>query len=201
MIDTLCYKGSPPMASSCNPWNQSRPITNAPYRKIIVRHLPGYPQLGRLTVGAQTFRCALGKTGLTHTKKEGDGATPIGSFQLRRLWYRKDAGMRPRCRLPLRVIQQDDGWCDTPKHRSYNKPIKLPFSQSHERMWRNDDVYNLVLEINWNDGPVVAGKGSAIFFHLARPGFPPTEGCVAINLTAMRKILPRIGPRTRFDIA
>jgi L,D-peptidoglycan transpeptidase YkuD (ErfK/YbiS/YcfS/YnhG family) len=201
MIDTLCYKGSPPMASSCNLWNQSRPITNAPFRKIIVRHLPMYPQLGRLTVGAQTFRCALGKSGVTHSKKEGDGATPAGVFQLRRVWYRRDTVQRPRCGLPLKVIQKDHGWCDCPNHRRYNKLVKLPFKLSHERMWRQDDVYDVVLEIGWNDKPTIAGKGSAIFFHLARPGFTPTEGCVAVSYEAMRKILPRIGPRTRFDIA
>jgi L,D-peptidoglycan transpeptidase YkuD (ErfK/YbiS/YcfS/YnhG family) len=189
------------MASSWTPWNQSRPITNAPYRKIVVRHLPGYPQLGRLTVSAQTFRCALGKSGVTHTKREGDSATPIGIFKLRRVWYRKDAGQRPRCRLPLKAIQKDDGWCDAINHRLYNKLVKLPFDMSHERMWRQDDVYNLVLEISWNDRPAIRGRGSAIFFHLARRGFTPTEGCVAISLAAMRKILPQIGPHTRFDIA
>ena len=189
------------MASSRCLRNQSRPITNAPYKNIVVRHLPGHPQLGRLTAGARTFRCALGKSGVTRTKREGDGATPVGLFLLRRIWYRNDILRLSGCRLPLKSIQRDDGWCDEPNDKRYNKSIKRPFSPSHERMWRPDNVYNIVIEIGWNDAPVIRGKGSAIFFHLARPGFTPTEGCVAINLEAMRKILPRIGPKTRFDIA
>jgi L,D-peptidoglycan transpeptidase YkuD (ErfK/YbiS/YcfS/YnhG family) len=93
-----------------------------------------------------------------------------------------------------------DGWCDALKHRRYNRPVPLPFSDSHERMWRDDHLYDRVVEIGWNDRPVIRGRGSAIFLHLARPGYTPTEGCVAVSRADMMKLLPLIGPQTRIDI-
>ncbi len=99
-----------------------------------------------------------------------------------------------------RLTRPDDGWCDDSRHRRYNRPVPLPFAASHERMWRDDSLYDAVIEIGWNDRPAIRGRGSAIFFHLARPGFTPTEGCVAVDRAAMRRLLPLIGPRTRIWI-
>jgi L,D-peptidoglycan transpeptidase YkuD (ErfK/YbiS/YcfS/YnhG family) len=179
---------------------RSRAITNATIRYISVISLPGNPRQGRLTAGNLRLRCALGKGGVTMTKREGDGATPIGSFALRRLWFRSGKGPYPPSSLPKQAIRRTDGWCDAPGHPCYNKPVLLPFAASHERMWRDDHLYDVVIEIGWNDRPAVPGRGSAIFFHLARPGYPPTEGCVAISAWDMRKLLPLVGPRTRIDI-
>jgi L,D-peptidoglycan transpeptidase YkuD (ErfK/YbiS/YcfS/YnhG family) len=178
----------------------SRLITNAPFKMIFVRSIKGNAQRGRVSAGAFNLRCALGKGGTTRQKREGDGATPLGSFRLRRLWYRADQIRRPQTRLMIRTIRPNDGWCDASKHPRYNKPVQLPFSHSHERMWRDDPLYNCVIEIGWNDQPAIPGRGSAIFMHIARQGYKPTEGCVALSKQDMIKLIPRIGPKTRIII-
>jgi L,D-peptidoglycan transpeptidase YkuD (ErfK/YbiS/YcfS/YnhG family) len=100
----------------------------------------------------------------------------------------------------MRRTRPDDGWCDDPQHRRYNRNVRLPFAASHERMWRDDELYDIVIEIGWNDRPAIRGRGSAVFAHLARPGYTPTEGCVALSRRDMVRLLPRIGPETRMDI-
>jgi L,D-peptidoglycan transpeptidase YkuD (ErfK/YbiS/YcfS/YnhG family) len=175
-------------------------ITKLPFRQIFVRQRLYEPTKGRLMAGPFVFSCALGKGGVTRSKREGDGGTPRGNFQLRRLWYRTDKGPRPVCKLPIRAIRPGDGWCDAPGHRRYNKPVALPFTASHERMWREDPLYDLVIEIGWNDQPAIPGRGSAIFLHIARPGYRPTEGCVALAKKDMRKLLPRLARCTRIVI-
>jgi L,D-peptidoglycan transpeptidase YkuD (ErfK/YbiS/YcfS/YnhG family) len=200
MINSACHKGSPAMMRSGLRHSRSHPITNTTIRYILVKPLPGNRQQGRLTAGNLCLRCALGKGGITTTKREGDGATPVGIFALRKLWFRADRGIRPVCGLPMQAAQRSDGWCDATGHRRYNRPVTLPFGPSHERLWRADHVYDVIIEIGWNDRPAIPGRGSAIFFHLARPGYTPTEGCVAISARDMRKLLPLIGPSTRIDI-
>jgi L,D-peptidoglycan transpeptidase YkuD (ErfK/YbiS/YcfS/YnhG family) len=145
--------------------------------------------------------CALGKGGITRRKHEGDGATPIGRFGLRRLWFRADRSNRPQTLLPMRITRMQHGWCDAVTHYRYNKAVALPFPASHERLWRDDDVYDYVIEIGWNDRPVIKGRGSAIFLHLARPSYTPTEGCVAVSKPDMLKLLRLMNTRTRIDIA
>jgi L,D-peptidoglycan transpeptidase YkuD (ErfK/YbiS/YcfS/YnhG family) len=102
--------------------------------------------------------------------------------------------------LPFRWTKKTDGWCDAPGHRSYNRPVPLPFAVGHERLWRDDALYDVVIEIGWNDNPAIRGRGSAIFMHLARPGHTPTEGCVALANNDMRKLLPLLARRTRIEI-
>jgi L,D-peptidoglycan transpeptidase YkuD (ErfK/YbiS/YcfS/YnhG family) len=181
--------------------NISRPITNAPFKTIFVRSIKGNAQRGRVFAGNFSFSCALGKGGTTRKKREGDGATPLGSFLLRRLWYRADQINRPQAGLMIRIIKPSDGWCDTGKHPRYNKPVQLPFPESHERMWRDDPLYDCVVEIGWNDQPAVPGRGSAIFMHIARQGYKPTEGCVALSKKDLMKLIARIGPKTRIIIS
>ncbi|MGL4636721.1 MAG: L,D-transpeptidase family protein [Beijerinckiaceae bacterium] len=176
-------------------------ITKSPSRVLRVRHLPANPRKGHIQLGAFSIPCALGKGGVTSKKREGDGGTPVGRFALRRLWYRADKNPRPQTSLPLRITRSHDGWCDGVSHPRYNKPVSLPFPASHERMWRDDHVYDYVIEIGWNDRPAVKGRGSAIFLHLARPGFTPTEGCVAVQKNDMLKLLRRINALTRIEIA
>jgi L,D-peptidoglycan transpeptidase YkuD (ErfK/YbiS/YcfS/YnhG family) len=129
-------------------------------------------------------------------KREGDGGTPRGKLPLRRLWYRPDKVRAPHSFLPARATQKDDLWCDAPGDRNYNRPVKAPYPASHEKMWRDDDVYDFVVELGWNDRPRLQGRGSAIFMHLARPGFKPTEGCVALRRRDMERLLPLLGPET-----
>lgn len=144
-----------------------------------------------LLINDKKYQCSIGRNGLTHTKQEGDLATPIGQFQLRGCYYRADRIMPPpETALPLQALAPNDGWCDAPTHMLYNKPVKLPFDASHERLWRDDHAYDLIVPLSYNDNPTLAGKGSAIFWHIAQPDWRSTEGCVAIARDAMLEILP-----------
>lgn len=131
----------------------------------------------------QVFPCSLGKAGLLPAadKREGDGATPTGRWPLRRVFYRPDREPSPQTALPIVPIGQHDGWCDAPHHPLYNRPVTLPFRHSHECLWRDDHVYDLIVELGHNDDPPVPGLGSAVFMHLTRPDRTPTEGCVALD--------------------
>jgi L,D-peptidoglycan transpeptidase YkuD (ErfK/YbiS/YcfS/YnhG family) len=167
---------------------------------IRVHRLPGDPRRGVLVAGPLVVPCALGRSGVTHVKREGDGASPAGCFRLLGAFYRPDRLPRPRTRLPLRALRPTDGWSDDPRDPRYNRPVQLPYGARHEALWRDDHVYDVVLDIAWNRGPIVRGRGSAIFLHLARPGFAPTEGCVAVEPQKAARLLERLGPRTRIEI-
>ncbi len=155
---------------------------------------------GRLVAGGMEIPCALGRAGTTHAKREGDGASPVGRFPLVAAYYRADRRPRPRTLLPLAPIRPSDGWCDDPSHRAYNRPVRLPFQASHERMWREDHLYDVVVDLAFNRGPFRRGRGSAIFLHLRRPDFEPTAGCIAVAPAAAARLLARLGPRTRIEI-
>ncbi|WP_412759734.1 L,D-transpeptidase family protein [Methylorubrum subtropicum] len=166
-----------------------------------VHPLPGAPTLGRLVAGTAVIPCALGRSGIRAVKREGDGASPRGVFRLRGGFYRPDRfSVRPATPLPLRAIRPDDGWCDAKADRRYNRPIRLPSPTSAEAMWRDDGLYDLVLDLDHNRGPIRPGAGSAIFMHIAREGFRPTEGCVALRPADLRRLLRRLGPNTRIVI-
>lgn len=154
----------------------------------------------RLHFQGKTYVCALGRSGIVPVKHEGDGATPVGRFCLRRAYFRADKGPAPQTDLPLREIMQTDGWCDAPEHRLYNRPVTLPFAASHEKLWRNDDLYDLIVEMGQNDAPPVPGGGSAVFIHVARPDYGPTEGCVALAKDDLRALLAAWSTRTIVDI-
>jgi L,D-peptidoglycan transpeptidase YkuD (ErfK/YbiS/YcfS/YnhG family) len=155
---------------------------------------------GRLVAGSLVLPCALGRSGTTHAKREGDGASPIGRFRLLQAFYRAGHGPRPRTGLALTPIRPSDGWCDDARDRRYNRLVPLPCASSHEEMARSDHLYDLVVDIAWNRGPITRGRGSAIFLHLARPGFEPTAGCVAVEPAKVRRLLERVGPRTQIEI-
>ena len=130
--------------------------------------------------GAGKRRAAIGPGGIGTKRGEGDGITPRGSFPVRKIFYRADRIAKPVTTLPLRAIQKDDGWCDAPDDPNYNRPVKLPYPASAEVMWREDHLYDLIAVLGYNDDPVVPGKGSAIFLHLARSDHSATQGCVAL---------------------
>ena len=144
--------------------------------------------------GAHTWRCAVGKGGLTETKREGDGATPVGVWPLRRLLYRDDRLARPRTGLTCRAIARDDGWCDAPDDPAYNQPVMLPYPASHEVLRREDALYDLVVVLGYNDAPAVPGRGSAIFLHVARDDYGGTEGCVALAKPDLLHLLAEAAP-------
>ena len=148
----------------------------------------------RLECDGHIYRCALGRGGIVMDKREGDGGTPVGGFALRRVLYRPDRLDAPATGLPVDAIAPEDGWCDDPAHPDYNRPVGLPFSASHEKLWRDDEVYDVILILGHNDDPPVPGKGSAIFMHVARPDYAPTEGCVALALEDLLAVLARCRP-------
>ncbi len=147
---------------------------------------------GRLEFGGQSYRCALGRGGVRSDKVEGDGATPVGRYPLRRLLYRPDRLARPDCRLPVGELEPDDGWCDDPADPAYNKAVKFPYAASAECLWREDHLYDLIVVLGHNDDPVVPGRGSAIFMHIAAPGYGATEGCVALSQDDLLSILQNL---------
>lgn len=144
---------------------------------------------GRLHFGGRVFDCALGKTGITARKREGDGATPAGSYTLLGGFFRADRLARPETLLPLRPTDPLDGWCDDAADARYNRPVRLPLAASHEALWRTDRLYDIVVVLDQNISPRIPGGGSAIFFHIAAPGFSPTEGCIAVSPATMRHAL------------
>jgi len=145
-------------------------------------------------------RCALGRGGVRYDKREGDGATPAGTFVLRHVLYRADRLPRPATRLPVAMIGPSDGWCDDPSHPLYNRRVRLPFPASFERLRRRDHIYDLVVVIGHNDSPPVAGLGSAIFIHLASPRYGPTAGCVALRKRDLLRLLRDCDRRSRIEI-
>ncbi|WP_209010921.1 L,D-transpeptidase [Labrenzia sp. PHM005] len=159
-----------------------------------VHALPRDRTKGVLRCGPITVPCALGRSGVIGRKREGDGATPLGSFEVLHVYYRGDRGPRPQTSLPVETLKPGMGWCDDPCHRRYNRPVDLPFAASHEKMWRDDRLYDIVVVLDCNMYPPVKGQGSAIFFHIAREDYRPTEGCVAVYPQHMRLILSKIAP-------
>jgi L,D-peptidoglycan transpeptidase YkuD (ErfK/YbiS/YcfS/YnhG family) len=145
-------------------------------------------------------RCAIGPGGIAVKGGEGDGITPRGSFPVREIFWRADRIARPDVKLPLHAIAQDDGWCDASDDPNYNRLVKLPYPASAETMWREDHLYDLVAVLGYNDDPVVPGKGSAIFLHLAKPDFTATQGCVALNLADALAALAQLRPGDKIQI-
>ncbi len=144
----------------------------------------------RLTLGTRQFRCALGRGGIGTTKREGDGVTPAGTFPLRYVMYRPDRLARPPTALEANAITPDAGWCDDPADAGhYNRPVTLPHPARSEQLWRADALYDVLAVIGYNDAPAVPDLGSAIFLHVARPDYAPTEGCVALTLPHLLAVL------------
>ena len=151
---------------------------------------------GTLRWFGKTYSCRLGKNGLTETKTEGDGCTPVGRFPVRCLYYRPDRISRPETALPVYALTPSDGWCDDPFDGNYNRPVRCPYPRSHEAMWRDDHAYDVVLVLDFNLRPRIRGGGSAIFFHLAHEDGRPTAGCLALKRAEMLKLLPRLSAHT-----
>ncbi len=155
---------------------------------------------GELQWANRTYRCALGRGGVRIDKREGDGATPVGRFPLRRVLYRPDRLSAPTTLLPVSALSPDDGWCDDPADPQYNRPVRLPYAARHEVLWRSDALYDVIVVIGYNDAPVVADMGSAIFMHVARSDYWPTEGCVALASPVLLQILAEIGQGVGLNI-
>jgi L,D-peptidoglycan transpeptidase YkuD (ErfK/YbiS/YcfS/YnhG family) len=168
--------------------------------RLSVRRKSGDPRRGWLTAGGMALPVALGRGGIKANKREGDGATPRGRFRLKQLWWRADRHPRPPTLLPARRIKPDDGWCEDPADRHYNQRVTVPPGSKADRLRRADNLYDFIVELDHNTRPRVAGRGSAVFIHAARPGFQPTAGCVALQLPVLRRLLARVGPRTQIIV-
>jgi L,D-peptidoglycan transpeptidase YkuD (ErfK/YbiS/YcfS/YnhG family) len=155
---------------------------------------------GWLVWNGQRVRCALGPNGIRADKREGDGVTPAGVYPMRRVLWRADRLARPETALPLAAIATQDGWCDAPGDPNYNRPVTLPYPASAERLWREDAVYDVIVVLGHNDDPPVPGRGSAIFLHVARPDYAPTQGCVALALPDLLMLLRACGPGAALHI-
>ena len=155
---------------------------------------------GRALWHGRALRCAVGRSGISRGKREGDGATPAGSFPLRLVLYRADRVEAPRGSLPCAAITPADGWCDTPGDALYNRAVRLPYPTRAERLWREDACYDLLAVIGFNDDPVKEAAGSAIFLHVAQPDYAPTEGCVALALADLHDVLGGWRPEDRIAI-
>ncbi len=161
-------------------------------RAVVVRRAPGDARKARIALRHGVRPAALGRTGIRALKREGDGGTPLGRFAVRQVLYRADRIRRPRTPLPVRAIRADDGWCEDPADRNYNRLLKLSPRNSADRLTRSDHLYDLVLVLGYNDRPRIRGKGSAIFVHLARPDFSPTAGCIALSRHDLTMLLAEL---------
>jgi L,D-peptidoglycan transpeptidase YkuD (ErfK/YbiS/YcfS/YnhG family) len=150
---------------------------------------------------AQTVPCALGHGGIAVKKSEGDGITPVGNFALLSVMVRDDRLAFPETALDVSSINKNDGWCDDATSPYYNCPITLPHSASHERLYRDDALYDIIVDVDYNRAEPIAGKGSAIFIHIAQPGYPPTKGCVALALNDLLKLLKSCDDETQLVIS
>ncbi len=165
---------------------------------IKVKAITGHQ--GELSFAGRTYNCAIGKSGVTREKVEGDHASPAGVFSLKTLYFRADKMECPKTVLPSKKITLLDSWCDDPKDTAYNKPVSLPYSASHETLWRDDNLYDLIIVLGHNDNPPVPGKGSCIFMHVAKEGYKGTEGCVVLEKNDLIDLLSQIDPLTQIEI-
>ncbi|CAN1568996.1 hypothetical protein MCEMSEM23_03093 [Rhabdaerophilaceae bacterium] len=173
-----------------------------PVSQMTVRMVPGGPRhIARLSIGQVTIACRIGRSGVVNNKREGDGASPRARLRAVRGFWRRDKRLPPMTMLPMRPIRTGDGWCEVPGDRNYNRLVKKPYAASHEDMMRQDDLYDVVLELDWNRRPRRQGAGSAIFLHLARVEGGPTAGCIGIFRSRIDFVLSKLSLRTRIVIA
>ena len=167
---------------------------------IRIHRRPGERSQGWLRAGSLVVPVALGRGGIRAHKREGDGGTPRGRFHPRQLWWRADRLPRPATRLTARRIGPHDAWCEDPADRRYNRHVRRSANEPGDRLKRNDRLYDMVVEIDHNTRPRVAGRGSAVFIHVARDGFAPTAGCVGLRPRDLRILLSKVSRKTRILI-
>ncbi len=185
-----------------NASNETKVGSGMPPRLALlrVRPLAGTKARGWLTAGPFRIPCALGPAGLVRVKREGDRGTPVGRFRLLWGYYRLDRLRPPASGVPLMPMRRDQGWCEDPASPRYNRPVRLPAADCTDEMWRDDHLYDLTFVLDQNFTRRAKGRGSAIFFHLARADLSPTAGCVAIPAADMRKLAPRLARGTVVQI-
>ncbi len=178
----------------------SKPSRTGLRRLLVARVIGGPPHQGRLIAGTLTLPCALGRTGLTCDKREGDGATPKGRLRLLHAFIRPGRFSRAGVLAPTRQTRKDDIWCDDPKSFLYNRHLRGPTRLRFENLWRSDRLYDFVGVLDYNIRPAVRGRGSAIFFHVATEDLAPTAGCVALRPRDLARLLPRLARRAALEV-
>ena len=153
-----------------------------------------------LTYNKLKVKCAIGKKGINYKKKEGDLITPIGQFKIKYILYRRDR-VKISTKLKKKVIKKNMGWCNDPKSKQYNKLVELPFIFTHEELYKKENIYDIILVLNYNMNPIKKNRGSAIFIHVAKNNFKRTEGCVAIKKLNLIKLIKEISPYTKVKIS
>ena len=152
-----------------------------------------------LTYNKLKVKCAIGKNGIGYKRNEGDLITPCGQFNIKYILYRKDR-VKVSTKLKKKIIKKNMGWCDDPRSNHYNKLIKLPFSYNHEKLFKKENIYDIILVLNYNMNPIKKNKGSAIFIHVAKKNFKKTEGCIAVKKHNLLKIIKKLKPNTKIKI-
>ena len=180
--------------------HRHNPVRRTSLSAIHVHVRPRLRAQAWLVAGQRAIRAALGRASVKAAKREGDGATPAGRFHPVRLWWRADRLPRPRTLLPVRRITVDDAWCEDPADRRYNSPFRRSANEPGDRLKRADGLYDLIVEVDHNTRPRVVGHGSAVFIHVARPGFAPTAGCIALSRGDLQRLLRRLSPKTRIIV-
>ena len=170
------------------------------FRTLRVHRAPAGTARGVLRVGSYAIPVALGRGGIRANKFEGDGATPRGRFRLVRLWWRADRAPRPSTLLRTRPIRVEDGWCEDPSDRNYNRAVETPLSAGADRLWRADHLYDFLIELDHNTRPRISRRGSAVFIHVARTRLSPTAGCVALPAPALRRLLAQLSRNSVIEI-
>jgi len=153
-----------------------------------------------LTYNKLKVKCAIGKKGIGNKRREGDLLTPKGIFRIKYILYRKDR-VKISTKLKKKIIKKDMGWCDDPQSNLYNKLVKLPFTHKHEKLYKKENIYDIILVLNFNMHPIKKNKGSAIFIHVAKNNFKKTEGCIAIKKQSLIKIIKKIKPNSKVKIS
>ncbi len=176
-------------------------MTNGARSNLVLRCLSRAQSRGWIQLGDRALPCAIGRTGQTARKREGDGCSPIGVWRPIAVLYRADRVPRPRTMLPVRMLKATDGWCDAVGDRNYNRAVRHPYPASAEQLWRTDHLYDIVVVLDHNRRPRIQGGGSAIFMHLARHGYSPTEGCIAFAPNDMLQILEAANGRTKLRVS
>lgn len=169
---------------------QKRPRRTVTARTLMVRPAPADRLRALVRYGPVTVQAALGRGGVTSFKREGDGGTPRGAMKILGGFRRAGMLTPDRAGFALQRVGNKDGWCDAPDHAAYNRQVRLPFAASHETLNRNDMLYDFGLVLDWNIRSRRRGAGSAIFLHVARPGYPPTEGCIALRRHDLVRLMP-----------
>lgn len=154
----------------------------------------------RLYWSGGSAAAAVGRSGVRADKREGDGATPAGTYPLLSVLYRPDRIAAPLSQLPVKPLVPSDGWVDEPGDPNYNRPVSLPYPASAEQMWRKDELYDALVVIGYNMNPVVPGAGSAIFLHISTADFAPTAGCIAVKKEVLLQLLPLLGPGSKITV-